>query len=214
MHTLPTLPPTLSCSVQTPQALVTLSRARSRDQMQLALLQLHQALAAHMAPPPAAVPPSPLLMSPAALSALLTPSGSGFRVDFGAALSAISGGEVEVDPLDVTLEPLLMPPPPPSSKRPSSARQGAIAVKRTRTDESWAGVGPECPTLRLKAVLLVLCVCLVGRAPGWLVVLLVLCVCLVGRAPGWLGFAQCAPSQPVLRPETRPLHAANGRWRR
>ena len=68
---------------------MSLSRARSRDQMQLALLQLHQSIAAHMAPPAPALP-SPLLMSPSALSALLTPSGSGFRVDFGAALTAMA----------------------------------------------------------------------------------------------------------------------------
>ena len=86
------------------QALLGLTRARSKQQMQLALLQLHQAIAAQVAPPSAAPPsvappsalafaaaPSPLLMSPSVLSALLTPSGSGFRVDFGAALSAMTG---------------------------------------------------------------------------------------------------------------------------
>ena len=88
--------------------------------MQLSILQLHQSIASHMAQPghmslPTPAAPSPMLMSPSALSALLTPSGSGFRVDFGAALASIQGAtSADVDdPLDI---PELSPLPP--EKRP------------------------------------------------------------------------------------------------
>jgi hypothetical protein len=78
------------------QALVGLLRASTRDAMQLSILQLHQALAVHIAQGPSsslgAPAPSPFLMSPSALSSLLTPSASGFRVDFGAALASIDDG--------------------------------------------------------------------------------------------------------------------------
>ena len=86
------------------QALVGLLRARTRDSMQLSILQLSRALASSLNdPPPAALDhgPQPLpalslgsntagsLLSPAGLSALLTPSGQGYQVDFGAALAAM-----------------------------------------------------------------------------------------------------------------------------
>ena len=81
------------------QALVGLLRAQTRDSMQLAIVQLHQSIANHLGPPtgiPDSFPraaPSPTMMSPSALSALLTPSGSGFTVDFGAALAAMTQEE-------------------------------------------------------------------------------------------------------------------------
>jgi len=113
--------------------------------MQLALLQLHQSIAAHMTPQPPALP-SPLLMSPSALSALLTPSGSGFRVDFGAALTAMQNGTADVaaeellDPLDVSLSPLLQGLGPASSKRPGglSLPSAPRSTKRFKSDTSWA----------------------------------------------------------------------------
>ena len=95
------------------QALISLLRAKTRDAMQLSILQLHQSIAAHVAPPPMlpSAAPSPMLMSPSALSALLTPSGSGFRVDFGAAIAAMSGAGASecddlLDPLAGSLSPL------------------------------------------------------------------------------------------------------------
>jgi len=129
--TLPQVEPAASAL----QSLVNLSRARSRDQMQLALLQLHQSIAAHLAPPAPALA-SPELMSPSALSALLTPSGSGFRVDFGAALTAIHGvADGDVDPLDVSLSPLM--PPPSAAARPH-LQPGPRSAKRQKSDDSWA----------------------------------------------------------------------------
>lgn len=106
-------------------ALCGLLRAGSRDTMQLSILQLHQAIAAQIANVPAApTAPSPLLMSPSALSALLTPSGSGFHVDFGAALAAMKG-EGNADPLDVSLSPLLPVPISAGKRKRKSAATDA-----------------------------------------------------------------------------------------
>ena len=126
------------------QALVGLLRSRTRDAMQLSILQLHQSIASHMAQPgqmalPTPSAPSPMLMSPSALSALLTPTGSGFRVDFGAALKAIEGGQYNVhDPLDVALSPL--PSPPRSAKG-----GGGKGVKRTASELSASGTSMPPP---------------------------------------------------------------------
>lgn len=118
------------------QALVGLLRSKTRDAMQLSILQLHQSIATHVAQPTLPVPaaPSPMLMSPSALSALLTPSGSGFRVDFGAALKAIEGGTFgpldppNLDPLDVSLSPLPSPPPDTTTKVSSSGKRAAPSM--------------------------------------------------------------------------------------
>jgi len=126
------------------QALVGLLRARTRDAMQLSILQLHQSIATHIAPPtlPTPAAPSPMLMSPSALSALLTPSGSGFRVDFGAAIAALTGAGENGgdDPLDVSLSPLIahlepLPSATASGKRAAMAPPESVP-KRTRKESA------------------------------------------------------------------------------
>ena len=125
-------------SIQQPaaamQSLVGLLRATTRESMQLSILQLHQAIATHLTTgnAPAKPPePSPFLMSPSALSSLLTPSASGFRVDFDAALASINGGEVPLaDPLlDLPLPPIPSPRDFMSAPKSSGKRKrGAAAV--------------------------------------------------------------------------------------
>ena len=104
-------------------SLLGLLRARTRDAMQLALLQLHHTIAAHLGgsgvsagtavsqlcgtPAPGGALSSPF--SPMALSALLTPSGSGFRVDFSAALAAMSEGGVSAELLTSDADDLIDP---------------------------------------------------------------------------------------------------------
>ena len=123
------------------QALVGLLRAKTCESMQLSILQLHQAIAAHIAQPqmPSVSAPSPLLMSPSALSALLTPTGSGFRVDFDAALAAITGTGAN-DPLDVSLSPLPSPPKTKgSSKRTAMGPPDAMPPRKVSRQESMQG---------------------------------------------------------------------------
>ena len=148
------------------QALVGLLRANTREQMQLAILQLHQSIATHISQPPVppTVAPSPLLMSPAALSALLTPSGSGFRVDFGAALAAMQGGgggggtsgdDPFSDPLDVALSPLPSPPkqPPASAASVTSVtgtKRAAVAPPADAPEAKAGKAGMAPPGLRVQ----------------------------------------------------------------
>ena len=127
------------------QALVGLLRAGSRDAMQLSILQLHQAIAAHMSmgqqfadgPPPSMPQPSPFLMSPSALSSLLTPSASGFRVDFGAALEAIGD-----DGLDISDALAAVPSARPLSALPSLSDSGLPSPLRSAGKRKRGGAAP------------------------------------------------------------------------
>jgi len=123
-------------------ALVGLLRARSREAMQLAILQLHSSVATGAAASAVGAPsahPSPggatgldLAMSPMALSALLTPSGTGYRVDFEAALEAMRDGvaaEAAEEPLDE--ESLLAMISSPSPRQPFNADRGKSRAGRS-----------------------------------------------------------------------------------
>jgi len=125
------------------QALISLLRASSRESMQLAILQLHSAIAVQLGSSgvsgPAVTrqqsPGAGLAISPMALSALLTPSGSGFRVDFGAALEAMQSG-VAAEPIDddpFTDEQMLalLASPSPFPPKPNSAANGANGAATT-----------------------------------------------------------------------------------
>lgn len=147
-------------------ALVGLLRARSREAMQLAVLQLHSSVANSASASTVGAPsahPSPggsssldVALSPMALSALLTPSGTGYRVDFEAALAAMRDGIAEPieDPLDEEslLAMISSPSPRPPfggfdserpSARPGRSPRGPLGKRQFPPPEAISGTDAD-----------------------------------------------------------------------
>eukprot|EP00908_Phaeocystis_cordata_P026969 Transcript_9505.p2 GENE.Transcript_9505~~Transcript_9505.p2 ORF type:complete len:302 (+),score=38.89 Transcript_9505:820-1725(+) len=148
--------PTLPQSAEAMHALVGMLRARTRDAVQLSLLQLGGVLAASLAselqePVLDVTAPSPLILgpgflSPKGLSALLTPTGSGFHVDFNAALEAMQQGlQEQQQQQQVFTEGEVARVPPPRQRSPR--RTAAAAASSAGTAGSEEAAEEEDPLL-------------------------------------------------------------------
>lgn len=161
-------PSTTKKHVAVLSALVGLLRAQTREAMQLAIIQLHslcKPLAGPVGAPSAnpsraAAPAVEMAISPVALSALLTPSGTGYRVDFEAALDAMKDEaeqlQEEGGPLDEASilamisspreQSALLGTEPPDSARPGRERRGLVrrgsAKRPFPAVQAAAGEGP------------------------------------------------------------------------